>query len=156
MKEHTNALTCIELEVGVKLHKIEQLGSSVNTELVNALSQDIARYNKQINLFLRAYAEIQAMINEEINEVKIQAKAQLQYAYDFISMVLEILRYLDISESLDLERFRLITEFMHRKSELIQNNYYPTAKQELLAFYNPKLRELMEVDLAKRISQRYN
>lgn len=53
-------------------------------------------------------------------------------------------------------RFKLITEFMHRKTELIQNNYYPTAKQEILAFYNPKLRELMEVDLAKRISQRYN
>jgi hypothetical protein len=156
MKEHSTALTCIELELGIKLHKIEQFGSPVNTELVNALSQDIARYNKQINLFLRSYAEIQAMINEKLNEVKVQAKAQLQYAYDFISMVLEILRFLDVSDKLDEERFKLITEFMHRKAELIETNYYPTAKQELLTFYNPKLRELMEVDLAKRISQRYN
>jgi hypothetical protein len=151
-----SALHSQELLLTGLLGKMDIPGKTPFPALVNRFSSEIAKYNKNINSYLRTYAEIVSMVNDQLNDEKIQAKAVLQFSYDFISMALEIIRFLEISNQLDPEKSRLLEQLVARKRELIQNTYYPNAKHELTVFYNPEIRRAMEDDLAKRIMQRYN
>lgn len=150
------ALHFQELLLTGLLGKMNFPGITPFPALVNRFSFEIAKYNRNINSYLRIYAEIVSMVNNQLNDEKIQAKAVLQFSYDFISMALEIIRFIEISNRLDPEKSRLLEQLVARKQELIQSTYYPNAKHELTIFYNPQIRQAMEDDLAKRIMQRYN
>jgi hypothetical protein len=146
----------LEKTLGVILEKLETGGHPLNPAAVIELSQTIALYNRQINHYLKEYADIVACIDDVVQEEKIRGKAVLQYAYDFISVFLDMLRFIEHRDCLDPDHYRLIREFLTRKSELILTNYYPLARDELNAFYNVSIRQQMESDLSKRIFQRYN
>lgn len=146
----------LEIRLGSTLQQMAERGYPIDPQQLIDFSQLIAAYNKHINLFLKHYATFQACIDNIVQESKIQAKAQLQYAYDFLAAMLDLLRFIELRDRIDEMCYQLVQEFLQRKTELILSNYYPMAKEELENFYNQSLRALMERDLAKRICQRYN
>lgn len=142
------------------LHQLEQEIATFSRSAVDSTTDDMedfrqqwipysGRYNKILNEILQHYARI------DYHEAPIQkavSKAFITYAYDFLDLLVHILRDLehksisshDLCESLDL-----VIKFTARKETLLNTQYYPKAKEELEAFYNQELREQMDANLKK-------
>jgi hypothetical protein len=143
-------LTFIKAQICGFFNRLDKDQLILSDEIQNQYASLVAAYSRQINVSLKEYPSI-----EERN-TKIQAKAILKYAYDYLHLLLELTKRIEKQSIMDLEIQSLIIKYSDEKVKLIESVYYDQAENEIKIFYDPKIREALERDLSKRINQRYN
>ncbi|MHA1679457.1 MAG: hypothetical protein ACTSUE_00460 [Promethearchaeota archaeon] len=121
---------------------------------VNAFAADIARYNSQLNRALKEYPSIS--YKEDPNG-KLIAKAAIKYAYDFLDLLLDIMKNLEVVGTMTEKmegRIQLLDEFIWHKEILIQSTYIPAARDELEAFHDPNKRKHLEEKLSRMLKKK--
>ncbi|MCF2139282.1 MAG: hypothetical protein K9W44_04430 [Candidatus Lokiarchaeota archaeon] len=146
------------------LHQLEQIISEKvkNFQLSDVQEDKIAlngfheyiieysrKYNQILNKILQKYNNIDYKKEPKKKAIK---KAVLGYSYHFLDLLMKILRLLEspsISAHIMDENLSLLLEYFSRKEELLNNQYYPKAQQELATFYDSELRNQMDEKLKK-------
>nr|MDO8085138.1 hypothetical protein [Candidatus Sigynarchaeum springense] len=128
--------------------------TTIDDALVAEIAAASAGYNRAINEALRAYAKIDYASEPA---TKARAKALIGYAYDFLALLVDIVKVMEADPQAKDEaarRFDLLEDFLLQKENLVASTYLAAAKQELAAFHDPSVREALEEKLARMIRDR--
>ena len=128
--------------------------SIIDDAFMTAFSKSTGNYNRKINEALEIYASID--YHSEPAE-KTRSKANIAYAYDFLALLLDIVRIaeLDIANKQELSRrFDLLEEFLLQKETLVSTTYFDAARTELASFHDPSVRDALEESLAQFLEDR--
>jgi hypothetical protein len=135
-----------------RLHDKEE--GMVDETLAGEFAGAAGDYSRAINDALKAYAGIDYVVEPS---AKARAKARISYAYDFLALLMDIVKVMDADPPAMKEvarRLDLIEDFLLQKGSLVESTYLFTAKQELAAFHDPAVRERLEEKLARMIKER--
>lgn len=129
--------------------------ASLDENVAKEFYVETSLYSKEINMVLKKYAEINYKTEKK---KKINAKAQLNYAYDFLSMLMAIVNTMEHQQDGNLDQLRdqldLLEEFLYQKENLIETTYTKSAIMELDSFYNPEIRDQLESKLESMFKQK--
>ena len=123
--------------------------AAIDDALISDFAKKTSEYNRTINVALGIHAEIDYY--DESAE-KIRSKACIAYAYDFLTLLMDIIRVTeaDLVNRQELSRrFDLLEEFLLQKEQLVTTTYFETARTELASFHDPAIRDAMEETLAR-------
>ncbi len=125
IKETFNKQIELEKDLIIELQR-----KSVNN--VNEIAQLCANFNRNINLILKKYYP-------EIKEMKdkLQIKSTLKFYYDLIDKLTDLVRNIENFQTIDVEYYDKLIEFIDDKENLINGKYKKICSQELTAFYDP-------------------
>ena len=113
------------------------------------LIENSGKYSALLNRILKNYTLIDY---QEDPTTKTVHKSFLMYAYDFLDLLMKILRQIELEqgdEMIFFDNLDLLMEFAKRKEELLNSQYYPKAKEELTLFHNTDLRNQLDANLKK-------
>ena len=144
-------LNTIEGKFESLILELVDAGPIIPDHLVDTFRLLVGDYSTAVNSALKAYADIDYLATPKH---KVEAKAVIKYSYDFLDLIIKILR--NLSEAPELtpiveQDLQLLEEFHAEKYRLLETNYLDHAQQELDLFYNPDIRAQLDADLAKRI-----
>ncbi len=140
------------LEFAAVAARLASDGPAIDDAFSASFSKQIARYNKAINDALAKYADIDY---HESRQEKIHAKAIIDYACDFLSLLVDILKVLERGGAPAIrERASLLEEIILQRDALVETSYADTAARELECFYDPGVREQLEEKLARMLEGR--
>lgn len=117
---------------------------------INEYAGLVARYSQEINAMLKIYP------NKQIWEEKIDIKSELKFSYDFLNMLVNIIRKLELNVHLDVQTLNQAIEYINNREQLIKSTYRSLAIEELESFFDPQIRERLEAHLQRTFVQRYN
>jgi hypothetical protein len=129
-------------------------GGTIDEALPGEFAAAASWYSRAINVALKAYAGIDYAAEPS---AKARAKARISYAYDFLALLMDIVKVMDSDPPAAKEvarRFDLLEDFLFQKGSLVGSTYLDAAKQELAAFHDPSVREKLEEKLARMIKDR--
>jgi hypothetical protein len=127
---------------------------ALDEALMGEFAAASAGYSRAINDALKAYAGIDYAV-EPI--AKARAKAHINYAYDFLALLMDIVKVMDLDPPAVKEvarRFDLLEDFLLQKGSLVGSTYLDAAKHELAAFHDPSVHDALEEKLARMIKER--
>jgi hypothetical protein len=127
---------------------------AVDEAMAGEFAAASAGYSRAINDALKAYAGIDYAVEPS---AKTRAKACINYAYDFLALLMDIIKVMDLDPPAVKEvarRFDLLEDFLLQKGSLVGSTYLDAAKHELAAFHDPSVREKLEEKLARMIKER--
>jgi hypothetical protein len=122
----------------------------VSEGYISSYASMVADYNHEINIALKEYHTFEGI------GIKIEAKALLKFSYDYIHLLLQLLKILQASFIIDLQLHKEIHETCHNKDELLKTTYIPLAEKEMELFYSPEVRKNLNDFLNRKIGERYN
>ncbi|HME53917.1 MAG TPA: hypothetical protein VKM55_16955 [Candidatus Lokiarchaeia archaeon] len=128
--------------------------AAIDDEFMADFSKNTGEYNRKINDALGIYAEIDY---DSDSAEKIRLKACIAYAYDFLALLMDIVRITEVNPSNQQElspRFDLLEEFLLQKDQLVTTTYFDAARSELAAFHDPSIRDALEESLARFLDDR--
>ncbi|MHA1612084.1 MAG: hypothetical protein ACTSVZ_11265 [Promethearchaeota archaeon] len=111
------------------------------------LIENSGKYNALLNKILKLYALVDY---QEEKTKKTVHKAFIMYAYDFLDLLIKILRQIEKEQGEEMDFYDnldLIIEFAERKEDILNSQYYPKAKEELALFYDRELRNNLDANL---------
>ncbi|MBN2151907.1 MAG: hypothetical protein JW839_10700 [Candidatus Lokiarchaeota archaeon] len=138
--------------IAAKLHD-QEVGTTDDT-LVQEFAAATGGYSRAINDALKAYASIDYSTEPT---VKVRSKALIGYAYDFLALLVDIVRVMEASPTASTEvarRLDLLEDFLLQKESLISSTYVDAARRELAAFHDPSVRGALEERLARLLRDR--
>ena len=141
----------VELAVSEMISQISIEGVSISEATLNEYAAIVGKYSRAINNQLNAYAKVSY---DAEKESKITFKAYIKFAYDFLALLMAILKQLDLNPAVSdyvEHQFQVLENFIDNKESLIESEYKEAAKIELEAFYSVEIREKLETELDKRI-----
>ncbi len=121
--------------------------TNVALMLRDHLIENSGKYNALLNKILKSYALIDY---QEDQTKKTVHKSFIMYAYDFLELLIKILRQIETEQGEEMDFYDnldLIIEFTDRKEEMLNSQYYPKAKEELASFHNKDLRSQLDANL---------
>ncbi len=127
---------------------------AVDEAMAGEFAAASAGYSRAINDALKAYAGINYAVEPS---VKAHAKARINYAYDFLALLMDIVKVMGLDPPAVKEvarRFDLLEDFLLQKAYLVGSTYLDAAKRELAAFHDPSVREKLEEKLARLIKNK--
>ncbi|NMC04672.1 MAG: hypothetical protein GYA24_05640 [Candidatus Lokiarchaeota archaeon] len=129
-------------------------GGAVDEALASEFATASSTYSRALNVALQAYAGIDYAVDPG---AKAYAKARINYAYDFLALLVDIVKVLemDAPDTKELpRRLDLLEELLLQKESIVASTYLESAKQELVAFHDRTVREQLEEKLARMIRDR--
>ncbi|MEX2680199.1 MAG: hypothetical protein Q6373_001245 [Candidatus Sigynarchaeota archaeon] len=127
---------------------------TIDDALAGEFAAASAGYSRAINEALKAYAGIDYFAEPQ---TKTRAKALIGYAYDFLALLVDIVKILEATPPAVQEvarRFDLLEDFLLQKESLVSTTYLDAARKELAAFHDPSVRDALEEKLARMIRER--
>ncbi|MHA1673771.1 MAG: hypothetical protein ACTSYI_09080 [Promethearchaeota archaeon] len=127
--------------------------TNVALMLRDHLIENSGKYNALLNIILKSYALIDY---QEEQTKKTVHKSFIMYAYDFLDLLMKILRQIEKEQGEEMnfyDNLDLIIEFADRKEEMLNTQYYPKAKEELASFHNKELRNKLDDNLKKFLNK---
>ncbi|MHA1369586.1 MAG: hypothetical protein ACTSWN_04645 [Promethearchaeota archaeon] len=125
----------------------------IDDGMVTDFSGQIAVYNRNLNKAMQEYAKIDYFSDPEKKE---NAKAFIKYGYNFLDLLIDILKYLNIYKEMPdpvLKRIGLLESFIKLKEKLIRDEYLPAAQEELIHFHDSNIRNMLEHQLSSRLEE---
>ena len=150
MEDSYSTLAVLEIQIFQIIEAINQMEIPFPDEILNEYASMVASYSKQINASLQSYQELTE------REIRLLNKAQIKFAYEFLHIAMEMVESFEKGHPLNPNLFDYMQNLIIKKDDLLVSKYYPEAVREYEYFYNPQIREMLERDLERRISQRYN
>jgi hypothetical protein len=141
----------VELAVSELISQMSNEGASVSEATLNAYAAIVGKYSRAINNQLNSYAKISY---DAEKESKITFKAYIKFAYDFLALLMAILKQLDLNPAISdyvNHQFQVLENLIDNKEGLIESEYKDAAKIELEAFYSVEIRNKLDAELAKRL-----
>ena len=141
----------VELAISALINQMSNEGATISEAILNEYAAIVGKYSRAINNQLDAYAAVSYQTEKES---KIRFKAYIKYAYDFLALLMAILKQLDlnpaVSDYVD-HQFQVLENLIDNKEGLIETEYKDAATIELEAFYSTDIRNKLESELAKRL-----
>jgi len=147
---HDHELSFAAFSTKIHDREVEVLDESIVADFSKAAGE----YSQKINDALKVYAGIDYNTDPDM---KTSAKARINYAYDFLSLLIDIVKAMDASPVNMKEvsrRFDLLEDLLLQKEQLVQTTYLEAAKLELASFHDPSIRNDLEEKLARFINKR--
>jgi hypothetical protein len=120
---------------------------TVDEGAVQALAAATADYKAMVNRSLRDYAEVDYADHPD---QKVEAKAVIAFAFDFLSLLVDITKTLDVAAALTdavEEQLGLVEDMVLNKDRLIESVYKKRAERELRLFHDENTRSKLEKNL---------
>ena len=138
-----------ETQIYELLRVMKDEGDKVNQDTVNGYADLVGKYSQTINQALKRYHTITDRTQ------KLHSKARLKYAYDFLQILIELLKCFEKTSLFNSTLHDVICDLYTKQDDLLETQYFIAAKQELDAFNNPQIRIALERDLAKKFFQKF-
>ncbi len=138
--------------LSTRLHDREE--GTMDEAMAKEIAMKTSEYSHAINVGLKAYSAIEYTTDPN---AKARAKARIGYAYDFLSLLIDIVKVMEVDHPAKEEaarRFDLLEDFLLQKENLVASTYLEAAKMELAAFHDPAVRDALEEKLARMIRER--
>lgn len=120
---------------------------TVNEGDLQALAAATAEYNAMVNRSLKDYANLDYADHPD---QKVEAKAVIAFAFDFLSLLVDITKTLDLAVEITdttQEKLAMVEEMVLNKERLLESVYKESAERELHAFHDESARDLFEKNL---------
>ena len=143
-------LLTFETQIVELLDAMNKQGDNLDPETINHYARLIGNYSQKINETLKQYHTITKRAE------KLQSKARLKYAYDFLQILLELLKCVEMTNRLNQSLHEVLCELYNKQDDLLETQYFIAAKRELDVFNNPQLRTALEQDLAKKYFEKFH
>lgn len=137
--------------LGMATGLLPRKGKEVDESIVNEFAYYIGEYNKLVNAALKAYALIDY---RQDPGVKIKAKARLKFSYDFMDLLVDLLKRFELEpppRDAIIQRVDLLEELLLQRDGLLVTTYADAARVELRAFHDEGVRNALDRLLLRRI-----